>query len=432
VVVLASAAILLVQILPAATAAASVPMITAIAPGYGHTCALTDAGGVKCWGDNELGQLGNGTTIDSLVAVDVAGLASGVSAITAGSNHTCALTREGGVKCWGHYPSGQLGDGASTNSLAPVDVPGLTSDVIAVAAGGFHTCVLTTAGGIECWGEGTNGQLGDGSTTNSTVPVDVADLQTDITAMAAGSFHSCALTGGGGVKCWGLNSSGQLGYGATPQPGGSVPVPVDVSGLASGITAIAGGGFHTCVLTSGGGVKCWGDNQAGQLGDGTTTNSGVPVDVLGVPSGATALAVGGLHACALTGGGVKCWGSNFVGELGNGTTTNSSDPVVVAGLASGVVAIAVRDFHTCALTTDGRVKCWGQNLAGQLGDGTTINSSVPVDLAFASQEPPQTDRADPGAHKRVADFPRFPLLAGLAAGIVMLVRRRTKVADDRV
>jgi alpha-tubulin suppressor-like RCC1 family protein len=228
-----------------------------------------------------------------------------------------------------------------------------------------------------------------------------------------------------------LNDSGQLGNSATPQPGGSVSVPVDVSGLASGITEVAGGGSHTCVLTSGGGVKCWGSNDSGQLGDATTSNSSVPVDVSGLTGGVTAIALGGRHACAVTGGGVKCWGSNFVGELGNGTTTNSSIPVDIFGLTSGVTAIAVRDFHTCALAKNSEVNCWGQNLDGQLGDGTTTNSSVPVGVAFASQEAPQTDAAEPGAHEGRADFPPFPLLAGVAAGIAMLFRRRAKEADDR-
>lgn len=243
----------------------------------GHTCALDSGGGVKCWGYNEYGQLGNGNTEDSAIPVAVSGLTSGVTAIMAGYMHTCALTTVGGVKCWGDNRDGQLGNGTTINQTTPVDVSGLTSGVTAITAG-YQTCALTTTGGVKCWGWNENGQLGDGTTTNKSTPVDVSSLTSGVTAIAAGGEHTCALTTSGGVKCWGRNGDGQLGDGTTTRR----TEPVDVSVLNSGTTAIVAGLYHTCALTTSGGVKCWGENVFGQLGDGTTTDRTTPVDVVGL------------------------------------------------------------------------------------------------------------------------------------------------------
>ena len=352
--------------------------VMAIAAGNTHTCALTSGGGVKCWGDNFNGQLGDGTTTWRWTPVDVSGLTSGVTAIAASSQYTCALTSGGGVKCWGYNEYGQLGDGTQTDRLTPVDVSGLTSGVAAIAAGSTHGCALTSGGGVQCWGLNSSGQLGDGTTTARSTPVDVSGLASGVTTIAAGGGHTCALTDGGEAKCWGDNGGGQLGDGTTTQR----LTPVDVSGLTSGVTAIAAGGGHTCALTSSGGAQCWGFNGYGQLGDASTTSTSTPLDVMGLSVGVAAIAAGGYHSCALTsGGGVQCWGLNSTGQLGDGTTTTRSTPVDVSGLTSGVMAIAVGLYHTCALTTGGGVKCWGLNSSGQLGDGTTTRRSTPVDVS---------------------------------------------------
>jgi alpha-tubulin suppressor-like RCC1 family protein len=334
-------------------------------PDVGHTCALTAGGGVKCWGLNSNGELGDGTTINRNIPVDVVGLTGGVNAISAGGFHTCALTTSGGVKCWGGNGSGQLGDGTTTQHSTPVNVVGLPSGITAIATGGNHTCALAPSGGVKCWGWNSDGQLGDGTTTDRSTPVDVIGLTSGVRAIAAGSWNTCAVTSSGGVKCWGNNS------GLTP---------MDVTGLTSGVSAIASGG-QVCALTASGGVKCWGGaNQT-------------PTDVIGLTSGVQAIAVGYVHSCALiAAGGVKCWGENRTGELGDGSTTYRDTAVDVIGLTSGVATIAaaggsvrfhsdwLHRSHTCAVTADGVAKCWGDNYNGKLGNGETTYYSTPVDV----------------------------------------------------
>jgi alpha-tubulin suppressor-like RCC1 family protein len=352
--------------------------ITALAAGYSHTCAVTTSGGVKCWGENAYGQLGDGTTTQRRTPVDVSGLSSGAKALTVNGAHTCAVTVSGGVKCWGYNGYGQLGDGTTAQRRTPVDVSGLSSGVKAVAAGTFHTCAIAANGGIKCWGNNVYGQLGDGTTYGHTAPVDVSGLISGVTALAAGGAFTCAVTANGGIKCWGANSEGELGDGTTTQRN----VPMDMSIFSDGVIALVAGGHHTCALTASGGVKCWGYNQYGQLGDSTTAQRSTPVDVNGLTSGVTALTAGWLYTCAvIASGGVKCWGDNQYGQLGDGTTTPRHAPVGVNGLTSGVTALTAGNAHTCAVTSSGGVKCWGRNSSGQLGDGTTTQRSEPVDVS---------------------------------------------------
>jgi alpha-tubulin suppressor-like RCC1 family protein len=269
-----------------------------------------------------------------------------------------------------------LGNGSTADSAAPVDVSGLNGGVIAIAAGDDHTCAITNSGGVKCWGYNDSGQLGEGTTTDSSVPVDVVGLSGGARSIAAGWGHTCALTVRDGILCWGSNKYGQLGDGTAKETRGSIGA---VAGLSSGVEALSASGGQSCALTTGGGVKCWGSNKYGQLGDGTAENRNMPVDVSRLGRGVEIVAVGWNHACAATGGGVKCWGWNYFGQLGDGTNTTRSTEAAVSGLA-GVTALAAGGAHTCAIVGGASIRCWGNNDYGQLGDGTLFDSNVPVEV----------------------------------------------------
>jgi len=298
--------------------------VQAIATGDRHACALMTGGGVKCWGYNEYGQLGNNSTNDSSVPVNVSGLDSEVQAIATGANHTCAvMITTGALKCWGQ------------NILVPTVYHGLSSGVKGVAAEQDHTCVLTTAGGIKCLGANYNGQLGNNSTTDSSDPVNVYGLTSGMKNVAGKDRHTCGLTTNGGVKCWGGNADGQLGNNSN----NNSSVPVNVIGLSSGVSVVAARDWITCAIGTGGALKCWGFNGYGQLGDGTYNNKLTPVAVYGLSSGVQSVAAGFYHTCAVASNGVvKCWGNNENGQLGNNTTTSSAVPVVVHGFIPELIS----------------------------------------------------------------------------------------------
>jgi alpha-tubulin suppressor-like RCC1 family protein len=351
---------------------------TKIAAGNTHLCATTPQGAAKCWGTNESGRLGDGTTTDRNVPTEVSSLSTGIAQIGPGFFASCATTTAGAVKCWGNNFYGQLGvSNTATQSLTPINVAGLTSGVASAHAGAYHSCALTTGGGVKCWGANFNGELGVSTTfaVNNFTPLNVTGLTAGVSAIAVGSAYNCAITASGGVKCWGSNFYGQLGNDSFVDS----TTPVDVIGLTSGVSAITTGGFHTCALTQAGAVKCWGNNDTGAVGDGTNVTKKVPASVIGLGSGVIAISGGNYNTCALTAsGGVKCWGSNAQGTLGNGSTVDSLTPVDVAGLGSGVAAIAVGAVSACALTSAGNVKCWGGNFSGQLG------ADIPTTFAYSA------------------------------------------------
>ncbi len=340
--------------------------ITSLDSGDTHACIVLTDGTVRCWGKNLNGELGDGTSGGFRnVPVIVSGLTN-VQAVSAGEAFSCALKTDGTVWCWGQNTYGQLGNGTSVNSLAPVAVPGLTG-VTALAAGSVHLCVRKNDGTARCWGLNSSGQLGNGTTTSSSSPVTVSGLS-GVVALASGVYHSCALLGGGTVKCWGSNVNGQLGDGSLLNRS----MPVDVGSLA-GVSSMGAGGHHTCAILSDGTARCWGRNSNGQLGDGSYTQAASPVTVTGL-TGAVSIGGGVEHSCAALGGGaVKCWGANWVGQLGDGTETGAVLPVTVSGLSSATSVSLGLDF-SCAVTGPGRVRCWGANVDGQLGDGTGVPS----------------------------------------------------------
>ncbi|MFM7064483.1 MAG: RCC1-like domain-containing protein, partial [Actinomycetes bacterium] len=409
---------------------------TSVDTGRDHTCALLTGGSVSCWGNNSAGELGDGGTDDRGTPANVLGLATAVSVAT-GGEHSCALLASRTVRCWGDNAYGQLGDGTSVQQNTPVTVLGL-SNVAAIAAGEYYTCALLVDGSARCWGDNANGQLGDGTTTDRSAPTVVGGL-TGATAISAsnsddvgvGGEFTCALVANGSVRCWGENSRGQLGDGTTTDRS----VPTAVTSLSSA-TSISVGTSHACASLADGAVKCWGGNEAGTIGDATTTDRPTPTALAGIDTrtkvvevsaggratcatfqtslylspgslsacwgsrtsgrlgtpgesgssvsptavaasfGSSLIAVGANHTCS-TGFlfSVLCWGQNDNGQLGDGTTTNRSSPTFVGTTAA--IGLTAGQDHTCILRFDGSVLCWGDNLSGQLGIGTTVDQTEP-------------------------------------------------------
>ena len=374
--------------------------VIALAAGGDHTIALKSDGTVWTWGWNIYGQLGNGTTTDNPIPVQVSGLTD-VSAIAgaASHGHTIALKSDGTVWAWGFNQYGQLGNGATTYSqTTPVQVSGLT-DINSIEAGLWYTVSLKGDGTVWAWGYNNYGQLGDGASGNNrTTPVQVCDsggiapcstFLSGVIAVDGGGIHLIALKSDATVWTWGSNVQGQLGASVSEtcsiffKPCSTTPI--QVNGL-TGVSAIAGGRSHTLALNSDGTVWTWGYNGFGQLGNGTTTNSSIPVQVSGLTE-VSAIASGGDHTIALKSDGtVWTWGANFNGQLGDGTTTSSTTPVQVNGL-TGVSAIAGGREHTLALKNDGTVWTWGGNWSGKLGDGTTVDKTTPVQVQVLTPSP---------------------------------------------
>lgn len=399
----------------------AVPM----AAGHNHVCAGRNDGTVWCWGMNSAAQLGD-LRLDHSMCGDldcaaplVATAASDATALSAGALHTCALTRQHTVSCWGDATFGQLGDGSSTHgnvciaddrittcSVEPRLVAGLTR-VAQIVSGLGHVCARLDDGAVWCWGLDDRGQLGDGPGSPDTcvsgamemglprpcsrAPVRVVGLD-DASSIVAGRKHTCAIRRGGGVLCWGDDGSAQLGDGegssATCDERGApcAESPVIVEGL-TGPIALSAGAFHTCALHANGTASCWGSHLKGQLGIGSV----LPMDLYLVHtpevvpelSGIAQIAAGDESTCArLADATVRCWGSNERGQLGNGELpTSSRSPVAVLDLA-GVVDLVSGERFSCARLGADVLRCWGANVGMQLADGTTAARGSPVDVQW--------------------------------------------------
>ncbi len=332
--------------------------------GHNHTCVLRGDGTVWCWGSNGAGQLGDGTTVDKPTPQPVPGL-SAVVEIAAGGVHTVARKSDGTVWCWGINCGGP--------SLTQVVSLGTSS--VAISAGGWHSCALKGDGTLWCWGDNTQGQLGDGQTYASTlVPVQAL---TSVASVTGGYLHTCARKTDGTLWCWGHNSYGQLGDGTTTNH----PSPSQVSSLGSSLALMgSGAGRHTCAGKNDNSLWCWGYNAYGQLGNGNSNNSSLPVQVWSTGILGSSMDVGPYHTCARKSDStIWCWGRGLEGQIGIGNTNNYSTPQKVTALSTWATHVSVGDRFSCALDSCQCVySCWGSNMNGQFGDGSTTSSTTPV------------------------------------------------------
>ena len=378
------------------------------------TSSTTSTSNVVAWGKNSFGQLGDNSVNDSNAPVEVlgaggSGFLGDVAAIDSGWYHNCARKTDNTVWCWGMNGSGQLGNNTNVTSTTPVQVvgtggAGFLNDVVEISSGDFHSCALRSNGTVWCWGSNTTsyfgaGRLGDNTAVDRLAPVQVVDVGGigflgDVVKISAGNENSCALKSNGTVWCWGYNLYGEVGDGTTTYHNSPVQVVgPGGSGFLGGVAEIAMGGFHACARKTDNTVWCWGMNSSGGLGNNTDIDSNTPVQVVGAGGSGflgsvVKISSGEDHSCALrTDGAVWCWGNNYYGSLGDNTTTNRLVPVQVLGLGgagflTGVSDISGGQTHTCAIKTDGTAWCWGNNAEGMLGNNSSGGSLLtPVQVA---------------------------------------------------
>jgi alpha-tubulin suppressor-like RCC1 family protein len=348
-----------------------------ISTGLSHACGVTTTSVAYCWGRNNTGQLGDGSTTQRLRPTAVSGGLKFLM-VTAGAQYSCGVTTDNRVFCWGDNTTGQLGDGSISRRLKPVAVAG-GRRYRQVRAGYFHTCAINTSDVAFCWGKNGNGQVGDGTTTARLVPAKVKTTLTWRWVFAAG-LHTCGATTDFRAFCWGRNEDGQLGDGTTVQKFTPVEVESSDAFRLATVGAFKGNGDAwtavSCGLIPDGLAYCWGDNSTGALGDGTHTKRSSPAAVDGDHQFNT-LSVGAAHVCGLTTASrAFCWGSNGNGELGIGATTSSiSSPVAVSGGLT-FKAVTAGTIFTCGIAADDHAYCWGANQYGQLGNGTANDGPV--------------------------------------------------------
>ena len=352
------------------------------------SCAVSTQGQVLCWGNNAYGQIGNGNTVDTTSPVPVSNITTGATSVSAGHGFACALVN-GGVWCWGLNNHGQLGNGSTTNSSVPVQVSGLASGVASISTGYGTACAVMTSGSMECWGWNSEGQLGNGTRVDSSLPVVVADptgttTLAGVTQASVGVTNSgatplgdsvCAVITGGSLDCWGGNPRGELGNGTTTDSA----LPTQVPSLASGVNMVSTYDDTTCIVTTSYNAQCWGAGTSGQLGNHATNDSTTPVNVLDSTgttqfANVTQIAAGPTSCASVTGGSIKCWGSNTSGTIGNGSTTPTSLPTAVVGITGNASSITVNAQTACAIVSN-VPECWGGNSNGQLGNNSPTSGN---------------------------------------------------------
>ena len=356
--------------------------VVALTAGDSHTCAVRVDETVWCWGDNLEGQVGNGGIGSfALVPVQVNNLLA--VAVEAGAIHTCALRTDSSVSCWGANGLGELGNNSFLPSNVPVSTARLSATpgvgAVDLAAAGSFTCARLSDASVSCWGDNGSGQFGNGASgINVLSPVPVAsNVSPTVVALATGSRHACAILASGTVSCWGSDAGGQLGDGGNAP---SIPLPgPPVPGITDAVEITAGLKF-TCALIVGGTVRCWGDNAFGQHGDGTNSPQGIDfvTDITGTFLG-HGVTAGNQFTCGRRGSGASaCWGAGTQGQLGDSANTSSSNPVAITGIANTIGLSAGHGSHACAIDATGVARCWGDNSRGQLGNGTLTSSNQPV------------------------------------------------------
>jgi hypothetical protein len=347
---------------PAAAAEATPPRAAPLAirtraafsAGGTQTCRVVAGQGAVCWG----GETGSARPS-----------APPLRSVSVGVFHACGATQRGAAYCWPAPGAGGANLAAPGRELELPD----GGRAVDVAAGAEHSCALVADGRVFCWGANAHGQLGNGTTSDSAAPVQVVGLPPAV-QLVVGWLHACALTADGRAYCWGANGRGQVGDGGSADRAQATAVD-----HGQPFTLLTAGSAHSCGLTAAGAAWCWGSNEHGQLGTGGASGQSRPGRVAGEQSFRT-LAAGGVHTCGLTADGAAwCWGRNTFGQLGNGTATDAGRPSRVAG-GHALVALAAGGAHTCAETDGGQVYCWGNNVQGQVGDGTRENRNVPVPL----------------------------------------------------
>jgi alpha-tubulin suppressor-like RCC1 family protein len=354
----------------------------------GHACGIRANGTLWCWGYNGYGQLGDGTTATRDAPTQVGKLTTWAS-VSGGANFTCAVRTNGTLWCWGYDGYGQLANGSTTNLPLPTQV-GVATDWTAVSAGSNHACALKAGGTLWCWGYDAQGQLGDGAVTTRTSPAQVGVLTT-WSKLYTGGNSTCAKQTNNSLWCWGQNNLGQLGDGTIVDKG----TPVQVFGSVTSWANVSMGTNNVCATQADGSLWCWGNNDYGQYGNGTSgaaTDSNVPVHIGALTTWST-VAVGAQAMCATrTDGSLWCTGYNAYGELGDGSTTSQTrlvrsgfvvavqQPKLSGFITSDWTGVSAGDSTMCGMRSNGTVYCWGYDGYGELGNGTIGTTNLPSQL----------------------------------------------------